>query len=105
MNVGRMYRRLLLKRRAIAQSASGEPIETFTDLATVWGQRVELRGAERYESQQVAAKVDVKYIIRYRDDVGPLDRFTEGGREYDISAVLEIGRRVGLELHAQARAE
>lgn len=70
-----------------------------------WAERRELKGDERWQAQQVVAKVDGKYRIRYRDDVGPLDRLVDGGREYDIHAALEIGRREGLELIVSSRGE
>ena len=74
--------------------------------ATVWAERLELRGDERWNAQQVVASISAKYRIRYRDDVGPLDVLIDAdGREYDISAALELGRKEGLELLVSARGE
>lgn len=73
--------------------------------AQVWAERLELRGDERWNAQQVVAKIACKYRIRYRDDVGPLNILIDGDREYDIHAALELGRREGLELIVSARGE
>ena len=74
--------------------------------AEVWAERRELRGDERWSAQQVIAGISCKYRIRYRDDVGPLNVLKDAdNREYDINAVLELGRKEGLELIVSARAE
>jgi SPP1 family predicted phage head-tail adaptor len=81
-------------------------VKPVTLPATVWAERLELRGDERWSAQQVVASLSAKYRIRYRDDVGPLDVLIDAdGREYDISAALELGRKEGLELLVSARGE
>jgi SPP1 family predicted phage head-tail adaptor len=71
-----------------------------------WAERLELRGDERWGAAQVQANITCKYKIRYRDDVGPLDILVDADdREYNIHAVLELGRREGLELLVKARGE
>ena len=81
-------------------------VKPVTLPAQVWAERLELRGDERWNAQQVVASLSAKYRIRYRDDVGPLDVLIDAdGREYDISAALELGRKDGLELLCSARGE
>jgi len=71
-----------------------------------WAERLELRGDERWNAQQVVAGLSCKYRIRYRSDVGPLNVLIDSdSREYDIEAALELGRKDGLELLCSARAE
>jgi len=101
-----MDRRVTLQRATITQNDYGEEISTWTDIATVWAERREIRGAERWQAQQAVATVEVKYIIYYRDGLTPVDRLMDiDGKIYDIHAALEIGRREGLELYCAARAE
>ena len=72
----------------------------------VWAERRELKGAEKWAAQQVVANIVCKYRIRFRDDVGPLDMLIDAaGKEYDIQAAIELGRREGLELTVTARGE
>ena len=81
-------------------------VKPVTLPATVWAERLELRGDERWSAMQIVANVNCKYRIRYRDDVGPLDVLIDSdSREYDITAALELGRKEGLELLVSARGE
>jgi SPP1 family predicted phage head-tail adaptor len=71
-----------------------------------WAERLELRGDERWNAQQVVAAISAKYRIRYRSDITPMVRLVDAdGREYDIQAQLELGRREGIELIVSARGE
>jgi SPP1 family predicted phage head-tail adaptor len=81
-------------------------VKPVTLPAQVWAERRELKGDERWGAAQVQANLTCKYRIRYRDDVGPMDILVDAdGREYDIHAAPEIGRREGLELLVKARGE
>lgn len=106
MRTGRMDRVVTLRGKTTAPNDYGEEVATWSDIATVWAERLELRGDERWNAQQVVAKIACKYRIRYRTDVDAIDILVDSdGREYDIQAVLEIGRREGLELICSARGE
>jgi SPP1 family predicted phage head-tail adaptor len=81
-------------------------VKPVTLPATVWAERLELRGDERWNAQQVIASINCKYRVRYRDDVGPEDMLIDSdSKEYNIHAALELGRREGLELLVSARGE
>ncbi len=81
-------------------------VKPVTLPAQVWAERLELRGDERWNAQQVVAGISCKYRIRYRDDVGPMDVVVDAdSREYDISAALELGRKEGLELTCSVRSD
>ena len=71
-----------------------------------WAERLELRGDERWNAQQVVASMSGKYRIRWRSDVGPMNMLIDSdSREYDVQAVLELGRKEGLELLVASRGE
>ena len=105
MRSGRLDRRLTLQRRTLAENDYGEAVETWTDLATVWAEKIPVRGFERYASMQTVAEVEERFKIRYRKDITPLDRVVCAGITYDVLGVLEIGRREGWEILAKGRAE
>jgi head-tail adaptor len=70
------------------------------------------RAGETYTGDELAAIADFRFLIRYRDDVGPGDGITPKKlvirykeRLYDVQRVNELGRRQALELLAKARAE
>jgi SPP1 family predicted phage head-tail adaptor len=102
---GRLDRRLTLQRRTLIENDYGEPVETWTDLATVWAEKIPVRGAERYAAMQTVAEVEERFKIRYRKGLTPLDRVVCAGTTYDVKGVLEIGRREGWEILAKGRAE
>lgn len=70
-----------------------------------WAERLELRGDERYAATQMVAEADTRWRIRYRADLTPIDRLSYAERIYDVTGVVEIGRREGLEIYSKARAE
>jgi SPP1 family predicted phage head-tail adaptor len=109
MQSGAMDRRIRIDQAQEVRSESGEIVQTWLPLITTWAERNPLQGSELFQAQQIAAKVDTRYRVRYRSDVTPGSDLRvvdlSDQREYDITAVLEIGRREGLELLASARAE
>lgn len=105
MRSGRLDRRLTLQRKTATENDYGEAVETWTDLATVWAEKIPVRGAERYAAMQTVAEVIDRFKIRYRKDLTPLDRVICDGITYDVQGVLEIGRREGWEILARGRAE
>ena len=81
-------------------------VKPVTLPATVWAERLELRGAERWNAQQVVASVSCKYRIRYRDDVTAQCMLVDdAGREYDIQPPIELGRKDGIELVCSVRSD
>ena len=81
-------------------------VKPVTLPATVWAERLELRGAERWSAQQVVATLTVKYRIRYRDDITAQCMLVDdAGREYDLQPPIELGRRDGIELICSARSD
>jgi SPP1 family predicted phage head-tail adaptor len=101
LDAGRLDRRITLQVFTSTTDEYGEVIETWTDLAEVWAEVRPLRGVERVEAAQLAAQVDTRFTIRYRDDLAPgRHRITYQGRRYNIQAVLELGRREALQLEA-----
>lgn len=116
MQAGRLDRRILLEEpQQMGTTDSGQPIVKWLPVGTVWARREPLKGQERFLADQVAAHVDTRFTIRYRSGVTPEKRIRdlsdpivqeEGvGRVYDITQVLELGRREGLQVFAEARAE
>lgn len=74
----------------------------------VWASKLDIRDSERYAAQEVGAQVTTRFRIRWSTSVkgfDPRGSILFDGRRYDVSAVKEIGRRQGLEITANARAE
>jgi len=108
MEAGKLDRRITLQRFTTTKNEFNEDVQTWADLATVWASKEDIRDSERWQASEVAAEVTTRFRIRWSNtvkDIDPRDRVLFDGRIYAINAVKEIGRRVGLEITAAARAE
>lgn len=106
MRAGDLDRRVTIQQRTLATNEYGEAVETWSPVATVWAQVQPLRGQERFAAQQHDARVDTRFRLRWRTGIGPAThRLQHGDDVYEITAVLEIGRREGLEILATAHVE
>ena len=105
MNPAKLDRRITIQRKTTTQNDFGEVVEAWVLVATLWAERVQPKAWERFTAQQVMAEGEEKFKIRYRTDIGPLNRVIFEGRTFDIKGVIEIGRREGLEITCVGRAE
>ena len=81
-------------------------VKPVTLPAKVWAERLELRGTERWNAQQVVASVSCKYRVRYRDDITAQCMLVDDDdREYDIQPPIELGRKDGIELVCSVRSD
>lgn len=105
---GKLDRRITI-RRVVSETknAVGGKVQTFGDLKTVWAQVKSISDGERWRAQelQVGAIATHRFTIRWGVGVTVLDRIRFDGREFEISGVKEIGRRVGQEITAVARVD
>jgi head-tail adaptor len=103
----------VVQRFTASLSPSGEPIETWLPMGpNRWASKTPVAGIERFGSEQLEAKEQVEFQLRWSDDLfdlQPADRIIEpatstvGRSIYDIFAVLEIGRREGFRILATRR--
>jgi len=102
MQAGTLDRRIVIQTPTRTQDGAGQPVETWTTLATVWASTDSLRGKEPFQGEQFNAQMATVFKIRWRDDVDVTARITFDGDTYNIFSVDEIGRREGLEITALA---
>lgn len=105
MQAGRLDRRITIQTLTETQDSEGHPVKSWSALDTVWAQALPVRGGEQFLNAQKYAESEMRFQIRYRTDVTVKHRIVYDGKNYDILAVLEIGRRRGLNILAKARAE
>lgn len=105
MRAGELDRRIVIQTNTPVADATGEPVESWGTLATVWAKFEPLRGVERFAAEQVHAELDAKFTIRHRTDVGPKQRISWDGETWDIEAALEFGRRAWLQLLCSAKRD
>lgn len=106
---GKLDRRITLERFTYTTDpGSGEQVKTWSTLATVWAAKRDVSDSERVASAEVSAEISTRFQIRWDgswSDLNPKDRVVYDGRTYDIVGVKELGRREGLEISANARAD
>jgi SPP1 family predicted phage head-tail adaptor len=105
MNFGKLDRLVTLRKPlAPAQDEYGAPAPvSWVEVAKVYAEQKPGHGNEAMQAQQLTAVQLVTWLLRYRPDVQPTWQLIYGGTIYEITAVAEIGRRVGLTLTTQAR--
>lgn len=100
MRIGDLDRRIVVQQASTTQDSYGQPIETWTAVATVWAQVTPMRGRETFGSEQVLDRGPQRFRIRYRSDVTVQHRLSYNDIIYQIHDVQEVGRHEGLDLIA-----
>jgi head-tail adaptor len=122
MRAGRLDRLITIQRKTVTSTDSGDVVETWTTLVErrAAGYRP-LRGEERFGGEQIVGTEQVEFRIRWSANVAELsqrDRIVypaladespedepDTRNIYDVLAVNEIGRREGLTIVTQRRAD
>ncbi len=108
MKAGALDRRVTLRRATEAANTLNERVQTWADLATVWGSKADVSDGERVRAQAIGSSITTRFQVRYSSisaTLAPKDRVVCEGREYEVTGVKEIGRRVGVEITATARTD
>lgn len=101
MQTGKLRHRVQIQQQSTAQDGYNEPIVTWAPLASIWAEIRPLSTRERLmaAADQVQAKADHAIIIRFREDIGVMQRIVYGARIFDIEGVVDPdGRRHRLRL-------
>ena len=108
--IGQLDRRITIQRATTTLNEFNEPIETWSDYATVSAKRSDVSATESYRAQEVGAEITARFIIRWSTqvaDVDPRYRLSIKGKIYNITRVSEPldMRNHWREIHAVARAD
>jgi SPP1 family predicted phage head-tail adaptor len=105
LRAGELDRRITLERFTATQDpGSGEEVQAWDTLATVWASKKDISDGERFAASEVQAAISTRFVIRYSSQVADLnakDRLVCEGHTYQVVGVKETGRRrEGLEISA-----
>lgn len=106
MVAGKFNRRITLQSGTASKNARNEAIITWSTLATVWAERVDVSASESFRAQEVGAELTTRFRIRYSATVAglnPNDRLIYRGVTYNITGVREVQRNRILEIDTVAR--
>jgi SPP1 family predicted phage head-tail adaptor len=66
MNAGDLRHRIAVQAKTSTQDASGDPVDSWATLATIWGKVEPVRGREAtYAGDQVLGEMDTRVTVRY----------------------------------------
>lgn len=93
MNPGKLRHRITFQERTTTQDSYGQPLLTWTDVATVWGAVEPLNGRELMAAEAVQSEITHQVVIRYRPGITAKMRVLYGTRVFDIQNVLDENER------------
>lgn len=107
MRAGELDRRITFRRAKVTgKDARNNPILEWSDLATVWAKKSDVRDGERFLAAQAGSSIVARFQVRWSPVLAGLtdrDRIVYGSTVYDIvGKPKEIGRREGLEVSASS---
>lgn len=93
MQAGLLRKRLTIQKPSQAQDGYGQTLDTWTDVATVWGEIVPVSGREMIAANAMQESKTHAITIRYIAGITPKMRIKYGTRLFDIQSVLDENER------------
>jgi SPP1 family predicted phage head-tail adaptor len=85
--------RIVIQRVVQANDEFGQPIETWSTLATVWGLVSPMSGSEGQQNGTTKAKSAYTVEIWYRSDLTTKDRISWSGLTMEINGIENVEER------------
>ena len=103
MNSGAMDILVSLQRYTESiDSNTGEKLQTWTQYATAWAQRIEQEnGVEQVNADRREHRQVIYYIVRYNSAINVKDRVVENGNQLNIVNIANLYRNLYLKLETQ----
>lgn len=93
MQAGQLRKRVIIQQRSQTQDDYGQPLQTWTDVATVYAGIEPLNGRELLAAQAVNSEVSHNVTMRYRSGITPAMRLNYQGRLFNIHTILDENER------------
>lgn len=88
MNAGELNRQIVIQSRDPGTDNAGQPVQTWTTLATVWADVRGATGMGTIKSAVGGVEINAySFRIRYRTDVDAAKRVVFNGQNFDVKAV------------------
>jgi len=88
MSIGQMNKRVTIRQRSASFDAIGQPVDSWTDLVTLWADVRFLNGTESIKADKEVNAVKASCRIRRRTDITESMRVVYAGDTYNITAIL-----------------
>jgi SPP1 family predicted phage head-tail adaptor len=92
MDIGKLSRRVTIQQQSTTQDAYGQPVQTWTDVATVWAEIKDLSGREFLAAAAGQSATTSKIRVRFMDGILSSMRIVDGADIYNIKVVLREGK-------------
>lgn len=102
LRAGDLNRRITIQEKTATADSTGQMIESWADLGTIWTAVIMSGGKEFYAAQKLRADVTAVFKVRFTRAITPVNRIIYDGRTFEIlSANDPDGMR--RELHISAK--
>ena len=103
MNSGAMDVLVSLQRYTeTIDSNTGEKLQTWTEYATAWAQRIEQEsGVEQVNADRREHRQIIYYVVRYNSAINVKDRVVENGKQLNIVNMANLYRNLYLKLETE----
>lgn len=95
-------RRVQVQQATETQDDLGAPVEAWATVRNWWVERKDVRGQERFRSDQEIAVRTAVFTGRWFSGLTAKMRLVHDGLTWDIEGIAELGRRHELEVTATA---
>lgn len=93
MEAGKLRHRITFQNQANSHDSYGQPLLTWSDVATVWAEIKPLSGKESVKADALIESTTHEINIRYRSGINASLRVKFGSRYFDIQSVLNHDER------------
>lgn len=93
-SIGSRRTRLVIEAPTETPDGAGGALVSWVDAGSCWARVRPQSGREAADRDQLAGEVAFEVMLRWREDVGPKNRFRVGSRVIEISSAVDPdGRR------------
>jgi len=102
MRIGTLDHSIVIQSATTTQDASGQPIQSWLTFASVLAARRDVRGSERFTSEQTLATRTAVYRMRWLSGINEKMRVVDDGVTYGVMGIADNYRQGWLELSVEA---
>ena len=103
MKAGKLRNLITIQSRDSGEDAAGQPLQTWTDVASVWADILGANGMQTIKAPLDGVEINsYSFRIRYREDINAGMRVVSNGQHFDVKQVrLDMARKEWADLICQ----